>query len=79
MGDNQIVDMLVSGQQDLSWFDSHVGELKAKYNEKFVAFHNKEVLETDSDLNSLMEKLRKRNIDTASVLVRFVSRVKTLL
>jgi len=79
MTDTQVVDMLLSGQQDLSWFNSHSEELKSKYNEKFVAFRNKAVIEADSNLDSLMHKLRKNKVDTSSVMVRFVSRVKTLL
>jgi hypothetical protein len=79
MGDTQVVDMLLLGQQDLSWFNSHSEELKSKYNEKFVAFRNKEVVDSDPNLDSLMEKLRKNKVDTTSVMVRFVSRIKSLL
>jgi len=79
MGNSQILQMLVSGQNDLQWFDSNLDKLIAKFNNKFIAFKNKRVIEFDSDLDELMLKLKKENIDTSNIFVKFVSRVKSIL
>lgn len=72
-----VVQMLVSGQNDLNWFNSNITKLQQDYNNKFIAFCNKKVLESDSKLDGLMGKLRKKGIDTSSIFVKFVSRIKS--
>ncbi len=79
MEDNSITQMLVSGQNDLMWFESNLSSLISKYNNQFIAFHDKIVIASDSSINSLMAKLNKKEIDTSNVLIRFVSKVKLIL
>lgn len=79
MADMQLVQMLKAGQEDLEWFDANLNLLITKFNEKFVAFRNKQVLESDQDLNRLMEKLKESDVDTSNVFVKFVSKVKYIL
>jgi hypothetical protein len=79
MAESSIVQMLVSGQNDLDWFNSNIDALKSRYDNKFIAFHNKQIIDSDSKLDALMRKLDTKNIDTSGVLVRFVSKVKAIL
>ena len=79
MSEAQIIQMLLSGQDDLNWFDSNLDTLKNKYNNKFIAFHDKKIIEFDSNLDNLMDNLKSKKIDTSNIFVKFVSRVKTLL
>ncbi len=79
MENNSVTQMLVLGQKDLEWFESNLNGLKSKFNNKFVAFHNAKVIDSDSDLDSLMEKLKNRNIDLSNVFVKFISKVKYIL
>ncbi len=74
-----VLQMLKSGQSDLAWFESNLDSLKSKYNNKFVAFHNKEVIEVDTNVDSLMKKLKEKRIDTSTVFVKFVSKIKAIL
>ena len=71
--------MLVSGRNDLMWFESNADKLISKYNNKFIAFRNKGVIDSDSKLDNLLYKLRKKNIDTSDVFIEFVSKIKTIL
>ena len=77
MADMQLVQMLKSGQEDLEWFDSNLNALLKDFNNMFIAFRNKKVIESDQDLNRLMEKLK--DVDTSNVFVKFVSKVKYIL
>lgn len=79
MGEEIVLQMLISGQSDLEWFESNLDSLKSRYNDKFIAFRNKEVVDTNADLDILMAKLRKRGIDTSNIFIKFVSRVKAIL
>ena len=60
MTEAAVIQMLVSGQNDLSWFESNIGRLRSKYNNQFIAFHNKEVIDSDTSVDNLM-KSWKRN------------------
>ena len=79
MSDTEIVQMLIKGQNDLKWFDLHLNELINGYNEKFIAFQEGEVIDSDSDLGNLMKKLENKNIDTSNLIIKFVSKVKFIL
>ena len=79
MADTQLVQMLKSGQEDLEWFDSNLNALLKDFNNMFIAFRSKRVIESDHDLNRLMEKLKEGDVDTSNVFVKFVSKVKYIL
>ncbi len=79
MSETQIVQMLKAGQNDLQWFDSNLDRLISKFNNKFIAFKSEDVIDSDPELNTLMLKLKKKNIDTSNIFIKFVSRVKSIL
>ena len=79
METNTVVEMIVTGQKDLAWFESQKNELIEKFDNKFIAFQNKQVLESDVDVDKLVLKLQSKGLDTSQVLIRFVSKTKTLL
>ena len=74
-----IVTMLKSGQNDLLWFDTNFNGLLEDYNEKFIAFRNHEVIDADSNLSKLMNRIISKNIDTSNIIVKFVSKIKFIL
>ena len=79
MIETQITQMLILGQNDLDWYGSHLDSLRTKYNNKFIAFKNHEVLDSDVKLNNLMIKLKEKNVDTSDIFIKFMSKVKALL
>jgi len=74
-----IINMLKTGQDDLNWFNLNMESLLAEYNNKFIAFHKRSVIDSDSNFDDLIRKLRKNNVDTSSVFIKFLSKVKTIL
>ena len=74
-----VLQMLVSGQNDLAWFESNLDSLRSKYNNEFIAFHNKEVIDADANLDSLMDRLKEKDVDTSNIFVKFVSKIKAIL
>ena len=79
MTETALIGMLIAGRDDLTWFDAHIGILRAKYHDKFVAFHNGQVLDADTDVERLMKKLGDKGIDTSQLFIKFVSKVKAIL
>jgi len=75
----EIIQMLKTGQDDLAWFDSNLNTLVNKYNNKFIAFHNHEIIDFDNEVDKLMKKLKNNNIDTSNVFIKFVSKIKAIL
>ncbi len=79
MAETSVLQMLESGQNDLAWFESNLDSLKSKYDNKFIAFHNKEVIGVDTNVDNLMKKLKEKSIDTSNVFVKFISKIKAIL
>ena len=79
MESQTIVQMLISGQSDLEWFNSNLSMLISQFNDRFIAFKDREVVDSDSDLNTLMLRLKEKNTDPSNIFIRFVSKVKSIL
>ena len=75
----EVLQMLLSAQNDILWYEAHLNELRTQYDRKFVAFHNNVVLDADPVLEKLLAKLEKKKIDVSTVFIKFVSRVKAVL
>ena len=78
MNNGNIIEMLVNGQKDLTWFEANINTLRNKFNNKFIAFHDEDVIDADSNLDNLIEKLKNKNIDMSNVFIKFVSKVKAI-
>ena len=79
MGESSVIQMLMNSQEDLSWFNSNIEMLKSKYNNKFIAFHEKKVIDSDAELDTLIKKLKNKNVDLSSILIEFISKVRYIL
>lgn len=79
MTEQAVVEMLTRGQEDARWFNSNLTAFLEQFNNKFVAFHNKQILGAAETVDELISKLLERQIDPAQVLIRFVSKVKSIL
>ena len=76
---SEILQMLETGNEDILWFESNAHKLKSEFNNRFIAFHNKKVIDDDADLEQLLRKLKQQKVDTSDVFVKFVSKVKLIL
>jgi predicted transport protein len=74
-----ISQMLVLGQKDLDWFETNLSSFRKKYNNKYIAFRNKNIIDVDSNLDKLMIKVEGKEEDTSSVIVKFVTNVRAIL
>ncbi len=74
-----VLQMLVSGQNDLAWFEASLESLRARYNNQFIAFHNKQVIDSDINLDNLIQRLKTKEVDTSNLFVKFVSKIKAIL
>ena len=79
MENDNIAQMLISGQKDILWFESNLKGLKDKYNNKFIAIYDNKVIESDYNLDNLLKKLKNLSIDLSVVFIKFISQVKTIL
>lgn len=79
MAEASVVQMLVAGRNDLAWFESDLDRLKSEYNNKFIAFRDGNVIDSDTDVDRLMKKLEEKSVDTSNIFIKFVSKVKAIL
>ncbi len=76
---SQYGELLLKGQEDIDWYNSHFDELVRTFNNQFVAIEDRGVVEADSNLDILFTKLTEKCIDPAETLIKFVSKVKVIL
>ena len=79
MANAVILQSLLKGREDIQWFDANLDQLKSEYNNKFIAFHDKQVLDSDKNLDELMRRLQEKGVNISNVFIKFVSRVKAIL
>jgi thiol-disulfide isomerase/thioredoxin len=60
-------------EKNVDWFQSHYEELKKEYNDEFVAIDNQQVLGHDSDIDRLIEKMRKEYVDLGPFVIEYLT------
>jgi len=73
------VRMLMKAREDLLWMNSEGKSLKEKYNNRFVAISGSRVIGSDPDLETLLEKLRSKEIDPKEVLIKYITKTIQVL
>ena len=79
MEDVDIEQILLRSREDLFWYGDHLNELLKDYENRFVAIYEKKIIDTDSNIDKLIIKLKKKGLDPRDLLVRFVSKIKFVL
>ena len=74
-----VVELLKKSQRNLEWFGTHRDELIERFEDQFVAIDNEHVIEVDNDFDSLLQKLKSKNMDPSKVLIKFISKIKSIL
>lgn len=75
---SQELQLLNELNSDLTWFKDNFKELEKHYDNRFIAIRNGKILSENKDLEKLMKDLKKKKIDSADVLVQFVSSIPTI-
>lgn len=77
---NSVVQQLGAFEQDMRWIDRHYDELKRRYSERFVAVHQQGVVDSDPELERLMNRLEKRYGEKAGrIAVKYITKKKVEL
>lgn len=75
-----VVRQLEEFEQDMRWVDQHYDELKRRHSEQFVAVHAQEVVDSDPELERLMDRLEKRYGKKAGrIAVKYITKKKVEL
>jgi len=73
-----IVGLLNELDRDLRWFNKNQEDLSRQFDDQFIAIKNTGVVASDSSVHALLNKLKEQNLDPAQILIRFVSKIKTI-
>ena len=65
--------------KNVEWFQSHYEELKRRYRNEYVAVDNEKVLGHDSDLERLIEKMRRNHGDLGAFVIEYLTNKKLQL
>jgi len=60
-------------REDRIWLEEQKDELKKKYKNQWVAILNKKVVGISPDYSSLIESLKRKNIELGKVVVEYLS------
>ncbi len=64
--------LLKEFEADSVWVKSHKGDLRDEYANQFVAVRDRKVIESDENLEKLIDKLKSKNIDPSFIVIDFV-------
>ncbi|MCD6248195.1 MAG: hypothetical protein J7J17_01945 [Hadesarchaea archaeon] len=54
------------------WFSAHQKELERKYESKFIAIKNREVLAAEEEIEKLLELIERKGEDINRVFITFI-------
>jgi hypothetical protein len=60
---------------DMDWLDSQLDQLRKKYPNKYVAVKDHKVVGASSDLQDLIQNLKKKKLSPNEIPVEFISKV----
>lgn len=73
MAINEELNLLNNIDKDLEWFKKNINKLKNQFDDQFVAIKNRDVIESDRNMEGIIKKLRARNEEPSKLLIKFVS------
>jgi len=59
-------------QKDTQWLIENYQKLKKEFVDRFVAIKNGKVIESDENLDKLIEKLQKKGEDASKTVIEFI-------
>lgn len=66
-------------EADNEWFHKNLSRLQSKHSNMFVAVKGEKVIAASKDFESTLEQVEKQKIDTAFVLIEFVTEKGTFV
>lgn len=74
MGKEEILQQLDEFSEDMDWISETQKKLRKKFADKYIAVMNSQVIESDSDLDTLLQKLKEAGRNPSSIPIEFISR-----
>jgi Family of unknown function (DUF5678) len=75
----EIPDILTKSNANLKWFIDNHEMLLDKYQEKFVAIDDGQIIDSNTDIKELMDKLKQSNRYYDSTLIQYINNRNTKL
>ena len=75
----EIADVLTKSNANLKWFIDNHEMLLDKYQEKFVAIDDGQIIDSNTDIKELMDKLKQSNRYSDSTLIQYINNRNTRL
>ena len=75
----EISDVLTKSNANLKWFIDNHEMLLDKYQEKFVAIDDGQIIDSNTDIKELMDKLKQSNRYSDSTLIQYINNRNTRL
>ena len=66
-------------ENNIKWFKENQGRLEKEYDNNFIAVNEEKVVTYDKDLDKLLNKIEKLNLDASEMFIRFVSTTVIIL
>ncbi len=76
---NQELMLLNEMDANLAWFKQHLIELKEKFNNMFIAIKDDKVISSNKDLRVLINELKSKNENPATMFIQFISKTPIIL
>ncbi|MEM3713316.1 MAG: DUF5678 domain-containing protein [Thermoproteota archaeon] len=70
----ELVIALKDFEEDFQWFLKNREKLLYEYRDKWVVVYGKKVLDSDTDLSVLLERLKHKGFQPSQLLIQFVSK-----
>ncbi|MHA1294063.1 MAG: DUF5678 domain-containing protein [Candidatus Helarchaeota archaeon] len=59
-------------KDNLEWMNKNSDMIQTKYENKYIAIYNSEIIHSDGDLEKLLEALEKKRVDLNLVKIEFI-------
>lgn len=74
MKKEEILQGLEEFSEDMDWISETQKKLRKKFANKYIAVMNGQLIESDSDLDTLLQKLRETGRNPSRIPIEFISR-----
>ncbi|RLI30207.1 hypothetical protein DRO48_03680 [Candidatus Bathyarchaeota archaeon] len=73
MEEGKLAKQMKEDEENVKWLIQHYEQLKREYPNKYVAIRKKKVVDADTDITKLMQRLERRFGGTENVLIHFIN------
>jgi len=71
--------LLGEATRDMNWFTQHRRELEEKFDKRFVAIKNEEIIASGASIEEILQKVEAKGFNPGEVLIEFVSKLVHIL